>query len=53
VLQYRNMHARAQRPQQRRAIDEDDVLSDEQGLATGVEQQLAQYEAESRHSSWL
>jgi hypothetical protein len=47
------MHARAQRPQQRRAIDEDDVLSDEELLATGVEQQLAQYEAEPLHSSWL
>jgi hypothetical protein len=42
---------RAQRPQQQRRTiaDEDDVLSDDEGPATGIEQQLAQYEAEPRH----
>jgi hypothetical protein len=49
VLQCRNTHARTQRPQRRRTIDEDNVLSDREGRATGIEQQLAQYEAEPRH----
>jgi hypothetical protein len=44
-LQYKGTHARVQRfqPQYRRStVDRDDVLSDEEGPATGIEQQLAQ-----------
>jgi hypothetical protein len=44
-------YACPQRPPQRRTVDEDDVLSDVEGPATGIEQQLAQYEAEPRHST--